>query len=109
MIMNELKFYNCIGKGHYGEVYLTKKNGIKKPFATKIVHKKILTSKKSMDYVKKEIEILSKISHKNIVKFYDVKENNDSFFLVMEFCNGGTLSHCLEEYKKNLIHHSQKK
>ena len=39
------------------------------------------------------------INHENIVKLYDVKETSQYFYLVTEFCNGGALSDCLEEYK----------
>ena len=100
MILGNLKFFQCIGKGTYGEVYMTKKGEIKEPFATKIVHKRILKNDKLKDSLKKEIEILRDIKHENIVKLYEVKENNDSFFLVMELCNGGSLSKCLEKYKE---------
>jgi len=99
MMISDLKLLRPVGRGTYGEVYLTKKGNIKKQFATKVVHKKILTSYKLKDCLKKEIEIMKEISHKNIVKLYEVLENNDSFFLVMEFCNGGSLSNCLKEYK----------
>ena len=98
--MDNLKFFQCIGKGAFGEVFMTKKEGIKEPFATKIVHKKILTNDKLMNYLKKEIQILMEIQHENIVKLFEVIENKDSFFLVMELCNGGDLSKCLEKYKE---------
>ena len=100
MILGNLTFFQCIGKGTYGEVYMTKKGEIKEPFATKIVHKRILKNDKLKDSLKKEIEILRDIKHENIVKLYEVKENKDSFFLVMELCNGGSLSKCLEKYKE---------
>ena len=98
--MDNFKFFLKLGKGSFGEVFLTKKKGIKEPFATKIVPKKILTNNKLMDYLKKEIQILMEIQHENIVKLYEVIENKDSFFLVMEYCNGGDLSKCLEKYKE---------
>jgi calcium-dependent protein kinase len=98
--MDNLKFYESLGKGNYGEVFMTKKEGIEEQFATKIVDKNILTNDKLMNYLKKEIQILKEIKHENIVKLFEVKENKDSFFLVMELCNGGDLSKCLEKYKE---------
>jgi serine/threonine protein kinase len=36
----------------------------------------------------------------NLVKCYDVYENDDLKIIVMEFCNGGTLERYIGERKK---------
>ena len=36
----------------------------------------------------------------NIVKLYDVKVNKDYIYLVMEYCNGGSLLDALNKYKE---------
>jgi hypothetical protein len=39
----------------------------------------------------KEIEILKKLDHPNIVKLYETLESEDTLFLIMELCHGGDL------------------
>lgn len=41
--------------------------------------------------LKYEIEILSTIDHPNIIKLYDVYEDNKYIHLVFEYCSGGDL------------------
>ena len=88
----------CLGKGAYGEVYLTRKKGSSEKFATKRIDKRIANSEKYKKYFKNEREILDELDHENIVKLLEVKENAKYYFLVKEFCNGGSLKSCLENY-----------
>ena len=54
-----------------------------------------------MEAVKKEIEILSKLNHKNIVKFYGIQNLNEvEISIILEYCSGGSLSKLLSTYKK---------
>ena len=52
-------------------------------------------------YLTNEISILKEAIHENIVKFEDLKQTSTDYYLIMEYCNGGCLSDCLEEYKEN--------
>ena len=40
---------------------------------------------------KTEVEIAKKLDHPNIVKIYELYEDNTYIFIVMEFCEGGEL------------------
>ena len=98
MIVDDLTMEKCIGKGAYGEVYLTKKKGNTTKLATKRIDKKIANSEKFQKYFKNEREILKELDHPNILKILDIKENTKYYFLVKEYCNGGSLKDCLEKY-----------
>ena len=41
--------------------------------------------------MKTEIEILMKVDHPNIVKYYGTYEDKNNLNIVMELCTGGTL------------------
>ena len=43
-----------------------------------------------------EIDIQSRISHKNIIKLFNVNETIKSFDLIMEYANNGTLFHYIK-------------
>ena len=81
-----------IGIGSYGKVYLYRNITDKKLYAIKHLNKMILC--KSIHTIKRiydEINIQSRIYHKNIVRLKYVKENDDSIFLIMEYANNGSL------------------
>jgi serine/threonine protein kinase len=47
---------------------------------------------KLSEFTNNEIAILSKINHINIIKFVEMLRTANNYYLVYEFCNGGTLS-----------------
>ena len=100
MLDDDLTLGKCLGKGSFGEVYLTSKQGSKLKYATKRIDKKFAANPRAKKYLDNEINILKEINHPSILKLYEVKETTQYYYLVTEFCNGGGLSDCLEEYKK---------
>ena len=43
-----------------------------------------------------EMAVLSKINHPNIIKFKEMLKTKTNFYLVYEFCDGGTLSELIK-------------
>ena len=103
MLLDDYILTQFIGKGTFGEVYLTKKKNSDLLFATKRMSKDFVEDPKYIKYFKNEILILGKIYHKNIVKLEEFKKTSNHYYVIMEYCNGGTLTECLEKYK-NLYH-----
>ena len=100
MIVDNLVLEKCLGKGAFGEVYLTSKKGTDQKFATKKLEREQIEKSEAMKYLKNEIIILQNLKHPNIVRYEDVKKTKKHFYIVMEFCNGGELSKALEKYQK---------
>ena len=98
-MFGEYKLENKIGKGAFSEVYITKKTGEDKLYATKKVLKETLSNTRIKQYFNNELHILKNIEHPNIIKLYETKETYNSYFLIFDYCNGGPLSSCLEKYK----------
>ena len=100
MIIDNLILEKCIGKGAFGEVYLTTiKGDNSRKLATKKLERAQIEGTEAMKYLKNEILILQKLNHPNIVKYESIKKTKKHFYLVMEFCNGGELSKALEKYQ----------
>lgn len=99
MKLNEYELEKLIGKGLYGEVYLTKKEGDSKKYATRKIDRKEADNNEVMtNFVKNEIMFLKNLVHPNIVKFKDVKKSKNYYYIITELCNGGTLSEALKIY-----------
>ena len=101
MIVDNLNLEKCLGKGAFGEVYLTTKKGDdKKKYATKKIDREEIEKGEGIKYLKNEIIVLQYLNHPNIVKFEEVKKTKKHYYIVMEFCNGGELSKALEKYQE---------
>ena len=99
MMLDEYTLTQFLGKGTFGEVYLTKKKNSDFLYATKRMSKQFVENEKYIKYFNNEISILRKLYHKNIVRLEDLKKTNNHYYVIMEYCNGGSLSDCLEKYK----------
>ena len=101
MLDSDFTLIKLLGKGVFGEVYLTSKKGSSIKYATKKLDKeKYSKNAKAKKYLDNEIDILKAIDHPNIVKLIDIQETLQHCFIVTEFCNGGSLSNCLEKYQQ---------
>ena len=79
-----------IGKGKFGLVKAGINKETNQPVAIKIMAKKNM-DKSDMELAKVEIDILKVSQHPNIIKLYDVFENENYIYIIMEYCTGGDL------------------
>ena len=98
MMIDEYSLLKCIGKGAFGEVYVTTKRGSSQLFATKKIPKQKADSPSIKKYFINEITILREINHKNIIHFEAIKHTVHNYYIITEYCNGGGLSECLKKY-----------
>ena len=88
-----------LGKGGYGKVYQVKNKNTGDIFACKKLSK--LNIENLVNF-KREIDILMKTDHPNIIKLIEVYESNNSLYLIMEECYGGELfDKILKHIEKN--------
>ena len=99
MQVDNLILEELLGKGSFGEVYLTKIVGDDKKYATKVYEREKIEPTDAFKYLKNEIKILHMLDHPNIVKFKEVKKTKKHFYIVTEFCNGGELEDLLSKYQ----------
>jgi len=61
-----------------------------KKYAVKCISKKLI-DKKEMNLLEREIDIMQKLQHPNIIQLVEVIDTPDTLFLVLEFASGGEL------------------
>ena len=86
-----------IGKGKFGLVKLGINKESKEKVAIKIMTKKNM-DKSDLELAKVEIDILKIAQHPNIIKLYDVFENEQHIYIIMEYCSGGDLLSYFESH-----------
>ena len=85
-----------LGKGKFGLVKLGVHKESGREVAVKIINKK-LVGPVDVQQVKSEIDILKIAKHPNIIKLYDVFENEQLIYIIMEYCAGGDLFSYIEK------------
>ena len=89
-ILKDYTLIKDIGEGNFGKVKLAKLISTKEKFAIKILDKeKLKTQTKSTLF--NEIEIISRLNHKNIIHVEKILEDQKNFYIIMEYCEKGEL------------------
>ena len=95
--LNEIyEIRQVLGKGKFGLVKLGIHRGNGRKVAIKIINKKLVTAI-DVQQVKTEIDILKIAKHPNIIQLYDVLENENYIYIIMEYCAGGDLFSYIEK------------
>ena len=85
-------FPKQLGSGSFGRVFLVSHNETQKLFALKVIDKrKLLMSYGKLDIIYNEINIHSKLDHENIIKLYNIHEDNENINIIMEYAENGNL------------------
>ncbi|KAI4898149.1 hypothetical protein NFI96_023062, partial [Prochilodus magdalenae] len=89
--MNEYELIRQIGHGAFGKALLAKeRSGNTRPCVIKQISWSRM-SPREREASKKEVTLLSKMKHPNIVAFFKSFNERNSLYIVMEYCDGGDL------------------
>lgn len=88
-----------IGEGGFGTVFKAICLATHEERAVKVIslHKHSYMNKK---IILNEIAMLLKLDHPNIIKLYEIVESEDTYYIVTEYCDGGTLADYLSKHKR---------
>ncbi|XP_069778118.1 serine/threonine-protein kinase H1-like isoform X1 [Narcine bancroftii] len=77
-----------IGRGSFSRVMRVEHRATKQPFAIKMIETK---AKEGKEVCESELNVLRRVSHRNIIQLIEVFETQDRIYLVMELATGGEL------------------
>ena len=97
-VVDDFVLVKSIGKGNFGEVFLTQRKGYPQLYATKKMERSVCERPPLLNRLINEIKILQYVNHPNIVKFIDLKKSMNNWYLVTEYVNGGSLTSNLKKY-----------
>jgi len=88
-VRDKYTFGDELGRGGFSIVYkgIKKDNG--QEFAIKVIAKN--QAEDDIAVLRREIEIMKKLKHKNIIQLYDVYEEDENIYIVVEIVTGGEL------------------
>ena len=90
-----------LGAGSFGHVYLVTHKTTKAQYAIKAIDKRNKANQSEKPYFRREIEVMYKIHHPNVVKLYGHFEDNNYCYFIMEYISKGNIY--------SLIPHDNKK
>ena len=99
MLVADYQITKLLGKGKYSEYYLTTKQNTNQIFVTRRIDTSIEFSELKSLFLN-DLSFIQKLSHDNIIKMVDIKKTKNHFYIVMEYCNGGSLESNLKKYKE---------
>ena len=80
-----------LGQGTFGKVKLGIYLPNKEKVAVKILEKERIIEKDDEIRVRREFDMLAKFNHPNVILVAEIFESSNSFYSVMEYCEGGEL------------------
>ena len=94
-----------IGSGGFSRCLLVKNKITKVSYACKELLKKSLSDYEGL---MREVNLMIKLDHPNIIKLYEYYENDKKIYLIMELCTGGELFDRIVENTENGIQFTEK-
>ena len=95
-INERYEILRSIGEGGMANVYLAKDIILDRLVAVKILRGDLSNDDKFVRRFQREAISSSSLSHPNIVEMYDVGEDNDKYYIVMEYVQGKTLKNLIK-------------
>lgn len=105
-VLGEYKIGNKIGMGSYGVVYHAVHPYRKMQYAIKCINKQKITlsgNDKTMEHLLTEIEVMSTIQSQNIIRLYDIFQDQTNYYLVLDYCDSGDFVAFLKKKGKNYL------
>jgi len=97
-----------LGKGGFSIVYQCTQIEGEIDYAVKVIDKEAL--KEDIKLLKREVEIMKKVDHNNILKLHEIYEDENQVYIVMELVQGSELfdrivdkGYYNEKYSKNIV------
>ena len=80
-----------LGAGSFGHVYLVTHKVTKVKYAIKAIDKRNKSNQSEKPYFRREIEVMYKIHHPNVVKLFGHFEDNNYCYFIMEYIAKGNI------------------
>ena len=88
-----------LGQGAFGEVFKVRHKTSNKDYAIKVIKKRKIIERRMLPQLRREIRIMYNLRHPNIISLYSHFEDNENFYLILEYAPGGQLYSKLKKFK----------
>ena len=89
--ITDFEIVKQLGAGSFGHVFLVVHKVTKVQYAIKAIDKRDKTNQEEKPYFRREIEIMYKIHHPNVVRLFGHFEDNNYCYFIMEYISKGNI------------------
>nr|XP_043622184.1 CBL-interacting serine/threonine-protein kinase 12-like [Erigeron canadensis] len=91
ILLRRYEIGKVLGQGSFGKVYVATNLVTNQLAAIKVIDKEKILKTGLIAHIKREISILRRVRHPNIVQLYEVMATKTKIYFVMEYVTGGEL------------------
>jgi 5'-AMP-activated protein kinase catalytic alpha subunit len=91
VIMGRYRLGRLLGRGSFAKVYKAHNVSTGEAVAIKVFDKEGVRRSGTMEQVKREVDVMRRIRHPNVVRLHEVMATRSRIYFVMEYASGGEL------------------
>src|SRR6202789_2261269 len=100
LLAQRYEVLSLLGEGGMGAVYKAKDVELGRMVALKVIRPDLARNRAILDRFKQELILATQVTHRNVVRIYDLGEAEGIKFITMEFVEGEDLAHILHQRTK---------
>ena len=100
MLGGRYEILQLLGEGGMGAVYKAMDRELDRPVALKLIRPELAANSSILARFKQELLLAHQVTHKNVIRIYDLGDADGVKFITMEFVEGQDLRTLIQEKKK---------
>src|SRR3989449_2782087 len=100
MLAQRYEILQILGEGGMGAVYKAMDRELSRPVALKVIRPDLAGNQAILDRFKQELLLAREVTHKNVIRIYDLGEAERMKFITMEYVEGKDLRTLINEKNK---------
>ena len=100
VLAGRYEILQLLGEGGMGAVYKARDRELDRPVALKLIRPELAASAAMLARFKQELLLSRQVTHKNVIRIYDLGDADGAKFITMEYVDGRDLRSLIQEKKK---------
>jgi len=100
LLAHRYEIVQILGQGGMGAVYKATDRELNRTVAVKVIRPDLARDKAIVDRFKQELLLAHQVTHRNVIRIYDLSEAEGMKFITMEYVEGENLLTLIHEKKK---------
>lgn len=100
VLAGRYEILQLLGEGGMGAVYKAQDRELDRPVALKLIRPELAASAAMLARFKQELLLSRQVTHKNVIRIYDLGDADGAKFITMEYVDGRDLRSLIQEKKK---------